>query len=481
MDQTRLLIKGGRVLRGDPGAGEFGELDLLIEDGRIVRIEREIDADAEAIDASGCLVAPGFVDTHRHMWQTAMRGVCADWTLTDYFRGMRIGVSSVCGPEDVYAGNLAGALDALGAGVTTVLDFSHCLNSPQHADEALRGLRESGLRATFAYGMFPVPLESPAFATPEARFDDARRVRGDALAGDDGIVRMGIALSELGLVPWEVTLGEVALARELGVMVTAHTGSVHSASRRPEVELMEAAGLLSAGQVHVHCNACTDRELDLLADRGTAVSVTPETELQMGMGFPVIDRARSRDLPVGFGCDIVSNNSGDMFTQMRMGLQAERARANQAGIEAGEMPEGLTLSTRDALRMATLGGAEALGLESEVGSLEPGKAADVIVVRADGLGSLPVNDPVATFVLQSSVGDVDTVVVAGELVKRGGALVGRDPASAASLIEQSSARIHAALEPRGGLLPPAPEGFLEMTLQAIEYNLSGAPELEKAG
>ena len=465
------------MLAGDPGNGEFAELDVLVEDGRIAAIEAGIKADAERVDASGCLVMPGFVDTHRHTWQTAMRGVCADWTLIDYFRGMRIGIASVCGPDDLYAGNLAGGLEALDAGVITVLDFSHCLNSPEHADEALRGLQDSGLRATFAYGMFPVPLEQPAFASPEDRFEDARRVRGDALAGDDGIVRMGIALTELGLVPWEVTVGEVELARELDVMVTAHTGTVHAASRRPEVELMEAAGLLGAGQVHVHCNACTDRELDLLAERGATVSVTPETELQMGMGFPVIERVRSRGMKMGLGCDIVSNNSGDMFTQMRMGLQAERARANQPSIEGDEMPEELALRARDALRMATLGGAEAMGLGSKTGSLEAGKAADVLVVRANGIGQAPVNDPVATLVLHCSAADVDTVLVAGEPLKREGALTRSDSAEAAKLVGAASDRIHAALEPRGGLLPPAPEGFLDMTLAAIEMNLAGAPEV----
>ena len=112
------------------------------------------------IDAAGTLVLPGFVDTHRHTWQTAMRGICADWTLLDYFRGMRLQISARYGPEDVYAGNYVGALEALDGGVTTLLDFSHCINSPDHADEAVRGLTDAGVRAIFAYGMFPVPLSS---------------------------------------------------------------------------------------------------------------------------------------------------------------------------------------------------------------------------------------------------------------------------------------------------------------------------------
>lgn len=474
MPDERLLIRNGLVLAGDPGAGEFERLDLVIEDGVIASLGHRLEADADLIDATGCLVIPGFVDTHRHTWQTAMRGVCADWTLIDYFRGMRLGVSSVCSAEDVYAGNRAGALEAIDAGVTTVLDFSHCLNSPDHADEAVRGLGESGLRAIFAYGMFPVPLESPAFATPQQRFDDARRVRETHFA-TDGSLTMGIALTELGLVPFDVTRGEVELARELDVLLTAHTGSVHSEARRPEVELLEAAGLLDNRQVHVHCNACTDRELDLLAGAGASVSVTPETELQMGMGFPVITRAASRGIPLGLGCDIVSNNSGDLFAQMRIGLQAERARANQKALDRYEMPEELGLRARDALRLATLGGAEALGLESAIGSLETGKAADLALVRVDGLQHSPLNDPVSTLVLHCGAGDVETVVVDGLVVKRDGQLVGVPKGAVRELVEASSLRILSALQGRGGLLPPAPEGFLALTLDAIEANLAGAP------
>ena len=236
---------------------------------------------------------------------------------------------------------------------------------------------------------------------------------------------MGVALTELGLVPFDVTRAEVALARELDVMVTAHIGSVTSAQRPPEVELLHSAGLLDHRQVHVHCNACSNRELDLLADAGASVSLTPETELQMGMGFPIFARALERGLTPSLGCDIVSNNRGDLFTQMRLGLQAERARANQAALDDLEMPQELTLGVRDVLRFATLGGAEALGLGSVCGSIEPGKAADLIVLRTDGLHLTPLNDPVATVVLHAGPADVDTVLVGGQVVRRAAADGGR--------------------------------------------------------
>jgi 5-methylthioadenosine/S-adenosylhomocysteine deaminase len=473
----RLLIRGGQVLVGDPGDGRFERADVVVEDGRIAGVEPSPDvADARVLDARGALVLPGFVDTHRHTWQTAMRGICADWTLLDYFRGVRLQISGAFGAEDVYAGNFVGALEALDAGVTTLLDFSHCLNSPDHADEAVRGLRDAGVRAIFAYGMFPVPLEEPAFATPEDRFADARRVRERHFSSADGLLGMGIALTELGLVPFDVTRGEVALARELDVMITAHTGSVTSDPRVPEVELLHEAGLLDQRQVHVHCNACSDRELDLLADAGASVSLTPETELQMGMGFPIFDRALARGITPSLGCDIVSNNRGDLFAQMRLGLQAERARANQHELDGLAMPEGLTLGVRDVLRFATLGGAEALGMESQVGSIEPGKVADLVLLRADGIHMTPLNDPVAAVVLHAGPADVDTVLVGGEVVKESGRLANGRTGAATALVQSSRERIVAALEPRGGLLPPAPEGWFEATTQAIERNLAGAPE-----
>jgi 5-methylthioadenosine/S-adenosylhomocysteine deaminase len=471
----RLLVRGGQVLVGDPGEGRFEQADVVVEDGRIAAIEPDAPvADARVVDATGSLVLPGFVDTHRHTWQTAMRGVCADWTLLDYFRGIRLQVSAALGTEDVYAGNFVGALEALDAGVTTLLDFSHCINSPDHADGAVRGLRDAGVRGIWAYGMFPVPVEEPAFATPDARLADARRVRERHFSAGGDLLDMGVALTELGLVPFDVTRAEVALARELDVMVTAHTGTVTSARRPPEIELLHTAGLLDHRQVHVHCNACSNRELDLLAEAGASVSLTPETELQMGMGFPIFARALERGLGPSLGCDIVSNNSGDLFAQMRLGLQAERARANQDALDGLEMPQELTLGVRDVLRFATLGGAEALGLGSVTGSLEPGKAADLFLLRTDRLHLAPIHDLVATVVLHAGPADVEAVLVGGEIVKQGGELVDARAEQGRALIQRSRERIMATLEPRGGLLPPAPEGWFEVTTQVMEQNLAGA-------
>jgi len=477
---TRTLIRGAHVIDGDPATSAGEVADILVEDGRIATIGPSLDFDAQLVDAAGCIVVPGFVDTHRHTWQTAMRGICADWTLLDYFRGIRLAASAVYAPEDVYAGNLAGALEALDSGVTCVLDFSHCLISPDHADEAVRGLREAGLRGLFAYGMFPVPVAEPPFDTPEKRFADARRVRTEHFSADADLLRMGVAMTELGLVAWDVTIGEVGVARELDVMITTHTGSVHAAQRPPEVELLQAAGLLDSRQVHVHCNACTERELDLLAGAGASVSVTPETELQMGMGYPVIAKLLERGMTPCLGCDIVSNNGGDLFGQMRLGLGCERARVNQVSLDRFEMPEALPLSAGQMLGFATLGGAKALGLESEIGSLEPGKAADLVVLRGDGMNFAPPAEPSAQVVLQCGPGDVDSVMVAGEWVKRYGVLLGEAAASARKAVGESRGRIESAVGGWAALVPEPPEGWFSGVIGAMEQNLADAPGIQDA-
>jgi len=472
----RTVIRGGQVVCGDPGLGDVRRADVLVSDGRIEAVEPDLgEVDAEVIEAGQSFVLPGFVDTHRHLWQTVMRGVTADWSLLEYFWGIRLNAATAFAPEDIHAGTLAGAAEALAGGTTCLIDFSHCMNTPEHADEALRALQESGVRGVFAYGFYAVPLEAPHFTEHAARLADARRLADGHVSGR---VSLGVALTEMGLAPWAATGAEVALARELGALATAHTGCLWTGpSRVREVELLHAGGLLDPDQLHVHCNACNARELDLLAEAGAAVSCTPETELQMGMGYPVIEKLLARGMSPSLGCDITSNNAGEMFTQMRLALQANRARRNQPILDGGDMPEQTHLGVRDVLRAATLGGAEALKLDEVCGTVEAGKAADLVVLRADGLHMRPVHDPIASIVLHGRPSDVETVLVGGVVAKCDGRLTGHDPGTLAAAAERSGERLAAALAPRGGFLPPLPEGLLAMTMAAAEANLAGAPAL----
>ena len=346
----RTLLRGGYVITMDEGLGELDGGDVLIEGAKIVEVAPRIDVvDAEILDVAGHVVMPGFVDTHRHTWQTPFRGVCADWTLEDYFRGIRMSISPNCSAEDVYAGNYVGALEALEAGVTTILDFSHCNNTPEHADGALQGLRDSGVRAMFAYGYYPAPAAEPVFTEHGQRLADARRIREQELPSDDGLITMGIALTEVGLLPFDQTIDEARSARELEVPSVLHTGCNWGSLATEGIPELDHHGLLGPDQVHVHCNTLDDRDFRRLAENRCKVSSSPETEIQMGMGHPVIRRALEFGMRPSLSCDVISSNSGDMFSQMRLGLQFERCMRNDAFNARNEMPEPLELTVRDAI------------------------------------------------------------------------------------------------------------------------------------
>ena len=460
MPSSRIAITGGHVLSIDPGIGELERGEVLIEDERIVAVEPSLgDVDAERIDASGAVVMPGFVDTHRHTWQTALRGICADWSLLDYFLGMRSTLSPRYTAEDVGVGNEAGALEALDAGVTTILDFSHCNNTPEHADAAVDGLAGAGIRAVFAYGYYAPPRAEPHFASHAARLADSRRV-SDALAGrPGGLLSMGISLTEPGLIPFTDTCKEVETARELGAVIATHTGCIWGLPSG--LDQFAACGLLGPDIVHVHCNACTERDWTLLARSDGKISVTPETELQMGMGHPPIERALQAGLVLSLSCDVVSSNSGDMFTQMRIGLQDARARVNDRAHARRTDPTDLAFTTRDALGWATMGGARALGMEDGIGSLTPGKQADVIVVGPGGdrLNMLAPVDAAGAVVQQANASNVRHVLVAGRPVKRDGRLLGVDFTTLARRVEASRDGILERTLADGPILPDPKPSF----------------------
>jgi 5-methylthioadenosine/S-adenosylhomocysteine deaminase len=475
VSSRRLLIENGYVLSMDESIGELEQGSVLLEGDRVAEIAPSIDAaEAERIDARGMVVMPGFVDTHRHTWQTALRAICADWTLMEYFRGIRVNISPEYTADDVYAGNYVGALEALDAGVTSILDFSHCNNSPAHADAGIAGLRDAGIRAVYAYGYYPSPSPEPVFRSHDERIADARRVQAEHFSSPDALLTMGVAITEAGLLPWEETVAEVRSARELNVLLTAHTACVWGSRSTMGVRELDAHGLLHSEQVHVHCNALSDEELGLLADAGAKVSSTPETELQMGMGHPVIGRALALGMKPTLGCDIASLNSGDMFAQMRIGLQFERAMENDPVIASGEMPRTLRLGVRDALRWATVNGAEALGLGVRTGSLSPGKQGDVILVGGEALNMTPRPEPVGSVVVQANASNVDTVLVAGRIVKRGGVLVDVDMQGVRRLADESRERVFAAVAAKGPVLPAEQEGFTEALNQLAEANLAQA-------
>jgi cytosine/adenosine deaminase-related metal-dependent hydrolase len=442
----QILIRGGRVLTMVPGSAEL-RADILVRGEHIVEIAPDLHCpDATVIEARDGIVLPGFVDTHRHVWQTQLRTVATDWSLFDYFTQMRLLYSAFYEPDDVFLGNHVGALEALDAGVTTVVDHCHILHTPEHTDEAVRGLQESGIRALFCYGLFESPSyrdEPKRTSLPAGwRRDDARRVRRDLLASEDARVVMGFAPTEIDANPYETNVAEIGFARELTARrISCHVAMGAYDSGQRIVERLGRDGLLAEDMLFVHGSSLTDDELRRMADSGAAVSATPETEMQMGMGFPVALRARDAGVRSSLGVDIVSNYSGDMFAQMRLCLQASRALDNRDYESRGRAPRSIRLKARDVLDLATRGGAEAAGLGSRVGTLETGKQADIVLIRTDAIHMTPAIDAVGAVVLNANSGDVDTVMVAGRVVKKDGRLVGVDWPALSARLHASSRRI----------------------------------------
>lgn len=433
---TRRLLKGGLVVT--MAGRDDGPADILVEGDRIAAIGRDLDvADAEVVDLSGHLVLPGFVDTHRHCWQTGIRGVAADWSLHDYVRHIRMGYARRYRPRDVHVSILVGLLEALDSGITTVADFCHIMNSPDHADAAVAAMAGAGLRTQLYYGFYDVPLARPHFAAHADRVRDAERVV-TRFAGTAGLGTLGVALTEAKLVTPAETRAEIEFARAHGIPITAHMGTL---STPDGVDQLGRAGLLGPDILHVHCNFTSDAELALIRESGGSVCCTPETELQMGMGFPILDRLLKIGMAPALGIDIVSDYAGDMFTQMRMALQVERALRNEPVLRAGKMPATISPGVRDALAFATINGARALRRDREIGSLEVGKQADVIAIATDGLNFMPPAAPVPSIVLQARAGDVAFVMVGGGIVKRGGRLLGHDLARLRAEILETQAHL----------------------------------------
>lgn len=472
MATQRTLVRGGHIVSMDPDIGELPRGDVLIEDGVITAVAPSLgEVDAEVIDATGHIVAPGLIDTHRHTWQTQMRALCADWTLTDYLFGVRFSVSPAYAPEDVHLGNLLGAVDALESGVTTILDFSHCNNTPEHADAAVTGLLDAGVRAVFGYGFFESsPMAPPYFAEHSARLKDFARVADEYFCSPSGLVTLGVALTEVGVIPLSATAAEVAAARERAAIQVTHTGCVWGLPNG--IRELDAAGLIGPDQVHVHCNTLTEDEWQILARRGAKVSISVETELNMGMGRPAFAACERHGIAPTLSCDIISLNTGDLFAQLRQGLGFKRWADTESINLSGADPERVSTTALEALRWSTVNAADAIGLGDRIGSLSPGKQADLIVVGGPGTSQHPVVDAAGTLIFQTTTSDVRTVLVAGRVVKRDGVMVGVDLPGLLGRADTSAADVLARVRAAVPVLPPVPPGGFAVIRDLSSANLS---------
>jgi 5-methylthioadenosine/S-adenosylhomocysteine deaminase len=429
---ARIVVRHGHVISMDPAIGDQADCDVLVEGGRIAAVGADLaDGDAHVIDATGTVVLPGFVDTHRHSWTALLRGRYPDQTLAGYQAIFQGPLSYAIQPEDLYAGTLLGALEALSSGITTILDYAHLNPTVEHAVAGIEALRDAGIRAGWAHGsVFGVDREWGAPEQPAYLEDLRDRHFGAA----DGMLTPWVAFGN----PYSES--DWATAQRLGLNATVHA-CIRSAGGWPATHTIQDLadrGLLRAGTVYSHCCTATDDELRLVADTGGFVASSPHVEMMMGHGRPVIGRASAHGLRPTRGADVLTSAPGDMFTQLRAALAAARSEATPADPDAPFEP---TLGVRDVLAFATVDGAVACGLSEITGTLAPGKQADLILVRTDQINTMPAWDPVAAVVTSSDVSDVDTVMVGGSVVKAGGRLVQADLPRLRDMLERSAARL----------------------------------------
>lgn len=446
----RTLIRNGTVLT--MAQGDHPRIaDVLIEDDTIMAVGNNLAADARVIDATGSIVSPGFVDTHRHVWQTALRGLVPNETLKNYFRSVRFQGSLVYRPEDTYSSTLGGMLEALDAGVTTVLDFNNNVSSEEGARASIAAIRDSGIRSQFGLGMNHTFGQAESLSTVDGRLALARTMRAE-LASDSSLVTLRLALSDLPEAGLERITVELALARELGMRSTTNSLAILFTEPVNDIAVYDNAGLIGPDLLWVHNIYATDEQLRRIVDLGTHTAICPEAELNFGMGRPATHRLLAAGGHCSFGCDTVSSVSGNLLNQARLAMHVGRQFANDDAMQRGHAPSALEPTAETMMRGLTLWGAEALGIDHMTGSLVKGKQADVILIDGGTPRTSPVNDPYATVITQATPADIRTVLVAGKVVKSEGRLIS-DWNAAARKLETSRDYLVRAVSTVGGWFP----------------------------
>ncbi|WP_030490780.1 amidohydrolase family protein [Micromonospora chokoriensis] len=467
-----VVFRNGLVLTMDDAHTVLPGADVLVIGDRIAEVGVGLTApdDALEIDATDGILMPGMVDTHRHLWQTAMRGYGADWTLTQYFVWYYLESGKLFRPEDVYAGNLLGAIEAIDAGVTTTVDWSHGLQTPEHADAAVDALEAVDGRFVLAYGNIQ---QGPwQWATsPEFRDFHRRRIDGGKLAG----FQMAFDVTGDPAFPERAAF---EVARELGAPVTTHAG-VWGATNDDGIRLMHENGFMTPSTVYVHAATLTHDSYNRIAATGGSVSVSTESEQSAGQGYPPTWQLRHHDIPVSLSMDTSVWWSGDLFSAMRSTLGADRSREH---LEAHAKQETIThchLRAEQVVEWATRGGARALGMDSTIGALTPGRQADVVLIKNDASPAMfPILNPHGHVVFQAQRADVHTVLVGGRVVKRDGRLVGVDLAAARARVAATIDHLRETMGEQAwqrGMNPDIPEtAILENPYQYTEWDAGSA-------
>jgi 5-methylthioadenosine/S-adenosylhomocysteine deaminase len=419
--QRRILLKGGVVLTLDRRIGDFAQADVLIEDGKIreVRPNIAVSADAAAvIDASNRIVIPGFIDTHSHSYQGLLRNIMPNGLLSpDYNRDVQSTLTPVYELEDAYAGELVTALGMIDMGTTAIVDISQVSHTPEHSDACIRALQDAGIRAVFAYHRG---------AGPRARYpQDIVRLQRTYFSSKDQLLTLALTTG--------LDAKLYALAREVGVQAVLHL--VGKDLSEPLLELGRA-GLLRPGDEYIHCLGLNDAAWRLIKDTGGRVSLCTQIDMAMGHGTPTIQEALDHGIRPSLSSDHGVEIAQDFFTIMRSTFTFQRNQLFQRA-RNGEQNLPPLLNCRELLEFATIEGARCANIESKVGTLTPGKEADILLLTADRFNIWPLNNAPGVVVNQMNPGNVDTVFIGGKVKKWRGNLVGVDVPRVLRLVQDA--------------------------------------------
>jgi cytosine/adenosine deaminase-related metal-dependent hydrolase len=406
----RVVLKGGVVLSLDRQVRDFAQADVLIEDGAIreVRPNITVSGDAAAVvDATNRIVLPGFIDTHHHFYQGILRNILSNGLLNpDYNRDISNTLTAPYAAADVYAGTLISALGMIDMGTTTAVDTSQVNHTPEHSDAGIRALQESGLRVVYAYSRGT----GDAAQYPQ----DIIRLRQTYFTSDDQLLTLALGVG--------LDRRLFTIAREIGVRTVSH--GVNNNTERTLIELGRA-GLMKPGDQYIHCTHLSEEAWRLIKDTGGQVSLAVPIEMAMGHGMPPIQEALDHGIRPSLSSDVDVTMAQDPFTVMRAAFTLQRLNVLQRA-RRGEPNLPPLLTTRDVLEFATIEGSRCTNLESKIGTLTPGKEADIVMLAADRINVWPLNNVPGAVVNLMNPMNVDTVFIAGKVKKWRGSLVGVD-------------------------------------------------------
>ena len=421
------VVTGAHVISMDPAIGDLPDGDVHVRNGEIVAVGRGLKVRAPKVDGRGMIAMPGLVDTHWHLWTTLYRSMSSSSPETAYFAlNVRNGVR--CLPSDLFHGTRLGLVDALNTGITTVHDWAHNLRSPEHADGNLRAHEEIGLRGRFSYG---TPQGYPL--TQVIDLADIARVQDEWFAsGRLPLMHLGLAGRPPGLAPESVFRPEYDAARDLGIPVSYHANSTRAQGALGMIRQLGEQSMLTPDTQLIHALYTTEAERALVRETGASVSISPWSELLIGYGVTPVPEMEASGLLLTLSVDTLPlTGSADLWSVLRL----------TTGLHRGIAEQELSISTRRVLEMATIDAARSLGLGDVVGSLTPGKRADLILVREHDIGTAPVTDVPNALALATGAENVDTVIVDGRIRKRGGRLVDIDEERVVRETEQALAAL----------------------------------------